>query len=159
MYLKMRAAKKIDDKPSSELMLFLLNAAGLHEEVIDFCLHINQASQIKEYYLSEALLHVAPQKVIPDSTENLSACTVTQGTKALFLQNKPEHALKFFKDNSANINKQCEAREKALVDFYDQIFNTKSSNNEDVSLKEFKTLYKRTQLKASRVAKEVFAVN
>lgn len=37
MYLKMKAANQVEDKPSSELMLFLLNQAGLHNEVIDFC--------------------------------------------------------------------------------------------------------------------------
>jgi len=50
----------------------------LHEHLKD--------SQIKEYYQSEALLNIAPKKVIPSgSGQELSACAITQATKALFL--------------------------------------------------------------------------
>jgi hypothetical protein len=33
----MRASGVKDDKPSNELVMFMMNAAGLHDEVIDFC--------------------------------------------------------------------------------------------------------------------------
>jgi len=107
MYLKLRAANKIDDKPSSELLLFLLNQSGLHEEVLDFCLHEHlKDSQIKEYYQSEALLNIAPKKVIPSgSAKDLSTCAITQATKAT-----PDQAMKFFNSKVAEINKKCEAR-------------------------------------------------
>ena len=112
MYLKLRAANKIDDKPSSELLLFLLNQSGLHEEVLDFCLHEHlKDSQIKEYYQSEALLNIAPKKVIPSgSAKDLSTCAITQATKAMFLESTPDQAVKFFNSKVAEINKKCEAR-------------------------------------------------
>jgi hypothetical protein len=62
----------------------------------------------------------------------------------------------FFNSSVKEVNKKCEARQNALVDFYDSIFG---AGAKDLTINEFKSLYKRSQLKASRVAKEVFAVN
>ena len=55
----MRAANKIEDRPSSELILYLLNAADLKDEVIDFCKNLKASdNQIKHYYMGEALMKI-----------------------------------------------------------------------------------------------------
>lgn len=85
----------IEDKPSSELVLHMLNEAGCVAEVADMCNQLPQ-SDVTRYYLSEALFktkqadYTASVKLV---ASNESACDLTQRTKAMLLDGKAKEAV------------------------------------------------------------------
>lgn len=59
MYINLRATKNLKvSNASAELLLFVLQSSKLNEEVIDFCSISDEPSQIKSFYLGEALMQM-----------------------------------------------------------------------------------------------------
>lgn len=154
LYYKMRA-QGFKDKPSAELVLYLLTQVNCAAEVADLCDKL-PSTNVTQYYMSEALLSTAQpdfqsavKLAIPDSS---SVCAVTQRTKALMLDGKTQDAVQFFQEEVARIRSQNKSRKSMLVDFYNSVFD------KDLSFEEFKATHARASLRAQSLAKEVFAV-
>lgn len=57
---------------------------------------------------------------------NLSACELTQGTKAAFLDQGGEAGIAFYKNHVSNLKNSGKAREDMLVALYDSVFKPNS---------------------------------
>lgn len=163
IYTKLRSLKRLTKQ--DEVLLYILKSAGLNNEVIDYCSK-QCTSQIKKYYLAEALLQMDKSKsgsylealkqanVVKEGQQ--TACEVTQGTKAVILDKGVKAGLDYFEKEYASLQKQNHARENMLVSMYDSVFD---SDRKKTSLKSFKKTFMRSSLVASKVASESYAVH
>ena len=91
----------------SELVLFALNKKGMHKEVIAMCADKEKASDIHKYYLAESIMsgrlssksfaEALGSTQVFKGGDDLSACELTQKTKAMFLDGSHQTAIDFFR--------------------------------------------------------------
>ena len=104
---------KLSEK-NAEYFLFLFKSLKMWPEIVDFCENYQkltnggQGSDIKSYYLSEALMQMSIGKaeyfyynlledaVFKQEYSNDSPCYITSLTKAYFKDGNVDYALKFF---------------------------------------------------------------
>lgn len=168
IYLKLRATEKLNPE-GSELMLYILKALHLNQEVIDYCTLSSAAAtnNVKQYYMSEAMMQMPLRSkkqyhttlkevnVLPEDAAEMNACQLTQATKAVMLDKGGAAGYRYFQDRSDAIRKENQAREDMLLSMYNCVFD----NAETTSLEDFKKTYLRSGLLAAKIAKESFAVN
>ena len=131
-YLKLRASKVDLSTDMSELLLFILSQNDMHYEVIDFCEHqkkLGLQSDIHSYYLSESLFKLElndgtylealeGSEMFHQTSDDTSACQLTQKTKAMFLDKGAEEAIKYFKEKLSAREQRSQDRQDLLVTLY-----------------------------------------
>lgn len=144
----------------------------MHGQIVDLCSREEStaaaaaSSEIYKYYLAESLLQGSPTKntyaEALNSTQvfgkgkELSACEITQKTKALFLDRKDEQAKKFLLEE---YNKKTDLkieRQKLLVAMYDSVMKTKKGKV--LSFDEFKERHEKSRLLSQRLISQAYAV-
>ena len=93
----------------------------MHEQIVDFCTRDGKSqSQINKYYLAESLLAgnlnnktysdaLKSSQVFGDD-KDLSACELTQRTKAMFLDRSDQQAIDFFRSELAKRDQKASER-------------------------------------------------
>ena len=109
LYLRLKISEAELSSPMSELLLFTLNKRQMHEQIVDFCSQAPSNNEINKYYLAESLLQgnlrnktyqdalVSSQGGFGSDEADLTACELTQKTKAIFLDRSEQAAVDFFR--------------------------------------------------------------
>jgi hypothetical protein len=85
---------------------------------------------------------------------DMTACQLTQATKAVFLDKGPEAATSYFNQHYQSIQSKGQTRDELLLKLFDEVFTPQTN----LSYEDFKESNLRSSVIAAKVAKESFAV-
>ena len=148
----------------NELLLFCLNAKGMTKEILDVC--NGQKSDIHRYHLAESLfagnIHgkTYTDALIASQAFNdadLSACQLTQRTKALFLDGNDQGAIDYFRSELAKRENMAKERKDLIVALYDNVMAT--SDDQKLTFDQFKGKHQASALFTKRLLQQAFAVS
>ena len=92
-------------------------------------------------------------EVLPKQGD-MSACQLTQATKAIFLDKGPAEANAYFNQHYQTITQKGQTRDELMVKLFDEVFTPQTT----LSFEDFKESNLRSSVVAAKVARESFAV-
>ena len=92
-------------------------------------------------------------EVLPKQGD-MTACQLTQATKAIFLDKGPAEANAYFNQHYQTITQKGQTRDELMVKLFDEVFTPQTT----LSFEDFKESNLRSSVVAAKVARESFAV-
>ena len=92
-------------------------------------------------------------EVLPKQGD-MTACQLTQATKAIFLDKGPAEANAYFNQQYQTITQKGQTRDELMVKLFDEVFTPQTT----LSFEDFKESNLRSSVVAAKVARESFAV-
>lgn len=140
-------------------------------ETVDLCTHFEklsgvQGSEIRDYYLTEALLrmpakehyHEVVKKAVYDGQEQSQPGYITAVTKALLKDGAVEHAFKYFESEIGKLRSTVQKQEDFLVSLFDSVYGEIKTSEKDLTFDEYKARYLEMVRIGQACVQESFAV-
>lgn len=137
-----------------EYFLSLFKQLEMWPETVDLCSHFDklsgvQGSEIRDYYLAEALLqmpakehyHEVIKKAVYDGKELSQPGYITAATKALLKDGAVEHAFKYFESEIGKLRGTVQKQEDFLVSLFDSVYGELKTGDKDLTYEEYRARY------------------
>lgn len=138
-----------------EYFLFSFKQLQMWPELIDACENFekltggNSSAEIKQYYLTEALLSMPSsehyyelvKQAVFNNEDAATPAYVCAVTKALLKDGAVDHAIKFFQQEILKLRDIQTKREDFLVTMFDSVYGDIQSQDAKISYQEYKDRY------------------